>query len=74
MNPLLIPKLLKYRMDFRREHPDYFDPDGLVIFIGGQGTGKTLSAVNYVYRLLEAYPESKIVTNVALTDYPIVTF
>lgn len=74
MNPLLIPRLLKYRVDFRREHPDYFDPDGLVIFVGGQGTGKTLSAVNYVYKLLEAYPSCKLVTNVMLRDYPIVTF
>ena len=74
MNPLLIPRLLKCRIDFRREHPDYFDPDGLVIFVGGQGTGKTLSAVNYVYKLLEAYPSCKLVTNVMLRDYPIVTF
>lgn len=73
-NPLLIPRLLKYRIDFRREHPDYFDPDGLVIFVGGQGTGKTLSAVNYVYKLLAAYPACKLVTNVELRDYPIVTF
>ncbi len=74
MNPLLLFRLAKFRMNFHRDHPDYFDPDGLVIFVGGQGTGKTLSAVNYVYRLLEAYPSSKIVTNVALTDFPIVTF
>jgi len=74
MNPLLIPKLVRYRINFAVEHPDYFDPDGLVIFVGGQGTGKTLSAVNYVYKLLQAYPECKIVTNVALADYPIVTF
>lgn len=32
MNPFLIPQLLKFRIDFRREHPDYFDPDGLVMF------------------------------------------
>lgn len=74
MNPLLIPKLVQYRIEFRREHPDYFDPDGLVIFVGGQGTGKTLSAVNYVYKLLQAYPECKLVTNVALAGFPIVTF
>lgn len=74
MNPFLIPRLLKFRIDFRREHPDYFDPDGLVIFVGGQGTGKTLSAVNYVYKLMAAYPPCKLVTNVELRDFPIVTF
>ena len=73
-NPLLIWKLIKFRVSFRRSHPDFFDPDGLVIFVGGQGTGKTLSAVNYVYRLMAAYPECKLVTNVALRDFPIVTF
>lgn len=65
---------VQYRARFIREHPDYFDPDGLLIFVGGQGSGKTLSAVNYVYRLKEAYPACKLVTNVALRDFPIVTF
>lgn len=74
LNPLLIPHLLKFRFRFRRDHPDYFDPDGLVIFVGDQGTGKTLSAVNYVYRLMTAYPSCKLVTNVELRDYPIVSF
>lgn len=65
---------VRYRVQFTREHPDYFDPDGLLIFVGSQGSGKTLSAVNYVYRLLEAYPECKLVSNLALRDFPIVTF
>lgn len=73
-NPLTLRDWLRYKHDFRQRHPDYFDPDGLAIFVGGQGTGKTLSAVNYVYKLMEAYPQSKLVTNVALADYPIVTF
>lgn len=73
-NPLMLRDWLRYKHDFRQRHPDYFDPDGLAIFVGGQGTGKTLSAVNYVYKLMEAYPQSKLVTNVALADYPIVTF
>lgn len=66
-------KTIKYRMNFRKENPDYFDPDGLLIFVGGQGTGKTISAVNYIYKLIELYPKAKIVTNVKLTDYPIIT-
>lgn len=65
---------LRYKARFRQEHPDYFYPDGLSIFVGGQGTGKTLSAVNYVYRLMEAYPRAKLVTNVELADYPVVSF
>jgi Zonular occludens toxin (Zot). len=64
----------KYDIKFRKENPDYFWPDGLLIFIGPQGSGKTLSAVNYVYNLMDFYPKAKLVTNIALTDYPVVTF
>ena len=62
---------LRYKNNFYKEHPDYFDADGLTIFVGPQGSGKTLSAVNYVYRLLQDYPRSKLVTNLALLDYPL---
>ena len=64
----------KYKIDFSKSHPTYFAPDGLVCFVGAQGTGKTLSAVNYVYRLMELYPKAKLVTNLMLKDYPIVTY
>ncbi len=74
LNPINILKILKHRIQFNIEHPDYFDADGLLIFVGGQGSGKTLSAVNYVYKLMEKYPNSILVTNLKLTDYPIVTF
>jgi Zonular occludens toxin (Zot). len=69
-----ILKYLKYKLQFRTENPDYFDADGLLCFVGPQGSGKTLSAVNYVYNLLKLYPGSKLVTNLFLTDYPIVDF
>ena len=65
-----IIKTIHYRIKFRRENPDYFDADGLLIFAGAQGTGKTISAVNYIYKLLEMYPMAKLVTNVYLKDYP----
>lgn len=68
-----VKEYIKYKLNFRKEHPNYFDPDGLLIFTGPQGSGKTLSAVNYIYKLLEAYPNCKICTNLKLTDYPTVT-
>lgn len=74
LNPAQLYEWLRYRLGFLRDNPEYFDPDGLVVFVGGQGSGKTLSAVNYVYKLLDKYPKAKIVTNIRLDEYPIVTF
>ncbi|MDM8126231.1 ATP-binding protein [Mediterraneibacter glycyrrhizinilyticus] len=67
-------KYLKYKFKFAKENPNYFFADGLVVFVGPQGSGKTLSAVNYIYNLLEKYPKAKLVTNVELKDYKIITF
>lgn len=55
---------------FFKTHPDYFHADGLSVFVGEQGSGKTLSAVNYVYKLMKKYPRAKLVTNVLLNDFP----
>lgn len=63
-------KLIKYKIEFRRAHPYYFDPFGTCIFCGPQGSGKTLSAVNYIYNLKTRYPFSIICSNIALKDYP----
>lgn len=63
-NPLNIFPTLKYKKDFKKSHPTYFDPDGLLVFCGPQGSGKTLSAVNYVRDLTWRYPLAKLVTNV----------
>lgn len=71
---LNIFRTIKYRFRFALENPDYFNPDGLLCFCGPQGSGKTLSAVNYVYKLMEMYPNSILVSNINLSDYPIVTF
>jgi len=62
--------LLRYKVEFRREHPYWFDPIGTAIFCGAQGSGKTLSGVNYVYNVLKDYPYCVLVTNVAMRDYP----
>ncbi|MCI5967047.1 MAG: ATP-binding protein, partial [Tenericutes bacterium] len=74
LNPTNVLDWASYKIKFRKEHPDYFDPDGLVVFTGPQGTGKTLSAVNYVENLMKMYPKAKLVTNLVLKDYPIVSF
>lgn len=69
-NPLNMFGVIKYDRDFRRAHPEYFDPEGLLIFCGEQGSGKTLSAVQYVKKLCEAYPLAILCTNVAIEGLP----
>lgn len=63
-NPLNLFSIAKYKKTFYKEHPTYFRPEGILIFCGAQGTGKTLSAVQYVIDLSWTYPKCKIVTNV----------
>ena len=66
-------RTLKYKRMFRHDNPTYFDAHGLIVFTGPQGSGKTLSAVRYCYDLMRNYPKSKLVTNLMLKDYPIVS-
>lgn len=51
-----------------REHPDYLRVNGLMAFCGSQGSGKTLSAILYLERLMKYYPKLICVTNVSLNS------
>lgn len=65
-----LPDYIKNKVDFKKSNPCFFNDVGTMIFCGKQGSGKTLSAVNYIYNLFEMYPYMILVTNVALRDYP----
>lgn len=65
-----IYKNYQYRKNFKKEHPYFFDPIGTMIFCGSQGTGKTLSAVNYIMNVLRRYKYAILCTNVSIRDYP----
>lgn len=65
-NILNIWRIRRYKKAFYKEHPSYFRPDGLIVFCGPQGAGKTLSAVQYVRELSWVYPKVKICTNVEI--------
>lgn len=69
LDPDYIVQNVKFQHQFRKEHPDYFQPDGLIVFTGLQGTGKTLSAVQYVTKLLDEYPKARLVSNVDVIGY-----
>lgn len=68
IRPLL--QSIKYKRDFKRKHPYYFDPCGTSIFCGKQGEGKTLSAVKYINKCLSYYPYAILVSNTAIKDHP----
>ena len=65
-NPLNWFRIRLYKRKFYKAHPEYFRPDGLLMFCGAQGEGKTLSAVDYVKKLSWQYPAAKICTNVEI--------
>lgn len=60
----------KYLIEFAKAHPGYFKPIGTMIFCGKQGSGKTLSAVNYACNVLNDFPLAILCTNVKIKDYP----
>lgn len=66
LDPVNAYRVWRYNKEFRAQHPEYFDPEGIIVFCGGQGAGKTLSAVQYVQRLCEQYPAVKVCTNMDL--------
>ncbi len=69
-NPVGVYECFRFKRAFRRDHPEYFDPEGLLIFCGPQGSGKTLSAVQYVQKILEEYSECIFCTNVDIKGIP----
>lgn len=67
-------KLIKFRLDFAKEHPNYFVPEGLMTFCGSQGSGKTLSAVQYCSKCLDKFVNCIFCTNVEIKDFSINCF
>ncbi len=67
---------LKFDIQFWRDNPDYFEPDGIWLFCGCQGSGKTLSAVQTVQKLAHEYPKALIVSNLSISgvDQDIIPF
>lgn len=56
-----------YDIAFSDKYPDFFKPDGFICFTGCQGSGKTLSAVQYIHKLVMRYPKVVLVTNCHLS-------
>lgn len=53
----------RYAKDMLKREPDFFRYQGLHIFCGEQGSGKTIALVEFMMRMQKEYPEAKIMTN-----------
>lgn len=63
LNPKNAIATIKHNILFARNNPDYFYPDGIWVFCGPQGSGKTLSAVQCLQKICKEYPKALVVTN-----------
>lgn len=63
LNPINIFKTIAFKLCFFRDNPNYFDPDGIWIFSGPQGSGKTLTACKCFKEILKTYPNALICSN-----------
>ena len=63
LNPKNIFDTLKHNILFARNNPNYFYPAGIWVFCGPQGSGKTLSAVQCLFKMCKRYPKAIVCTN-----------
>lgn len=75
-NPKYFVKSFVHDVRFYQDNPFYLSPSGIWCFCGAQGSGKTLSAVKCVKRLIRDYPGAVLVSNIALKgiDFPVIPF
>ncbi|GGB87077.1 ATP-binding protein [Glycocaulis alkaliphilus] len=65
-----VPNILDLALQrMKGKDADVFTPSGLCCFCGVQGSGKTLSAVLYLKRLMTLFPKSICVSNISLNFY-----
>lgn len=53
----------RYVQDLYEQKPDFFKPQGLIIFTGRQGNGKTSALMQYAIDMLDTYPKAKCLSN-----------
>lgn len=73
INPCNIYKTIRHNVKFNKEHPNYFKPEGITVFCGAQGSGKTLSAVQFIEKLTFDYPQAILVTNTEMKNINFMT-
>lgn len=57
----------RYVMDMYEREPDFFQPQGIHMFCGEQGCGKTIACVEMMLRYQKMYPKARMITNFGVT-------
>lgn len=57
-----------------RRDKDFFRPTGTQVYVGKQGSGKTVSTVHDLVTLKERYPRSLVVSNLSITGWEPLSF
>lgn len=73
-NPFNLVDTLIYKYRFARDNPFFFNPAGIWVFCGPQGSGKTLSAIDCLYKMVKRYPRAKIVSNLDIKGLDYIEF
>lgn len=63
-NPVKGVESLIYTARYLMNNPLYFRPDGIWIYCGPQGSGKTISAVQCAREMAKDYPAARVISNI----------
>lgn len=63
-NPMAGLASAYYSAKYLMANPQYFGPDGIWVFCGPQGSGKTISAVQCARRMAAEYPQARVISNI----------
>ena len=64
INPLDGLRAGLYSARYLMRNPNYFNPDGIWVFCGPQGSGKTISAVKMAQQIAGSYPAARVISNI----------
>ena len=75
-NPVNAFKSFSHDVKFYRDNPFYFEPSGIWVYCGSQGSGKSLSATKTLKSLCKEYPKALVCSNMSISglDRDIIPF
>lgn len=71
LTPRRLFRTIKFKIANYKINPFFFKPCGTIVFCGSQGEGKTLTAVNYIKKILKTYSKAILVTNTRIKGRPV---